>query len=116
MVEDLLFPKGLLSVEKDLASLPHLSLRTAIDPERRLDLLCSTPGRGGLIPLLLIECKAGPLLPSAERQVMGYNEAVGALFMAVVNEQQAKTFWREKEGIASVPFLPSYPQLVAQCL
>ena len=39
MVEDLLFPKGLLSVEKDLASLPHLSLRTAIDPERRLDLL-----------------------------------------------------------------------------
>src|SRR3989344_3720493 len=78
MIGALGFPKNLLAVEKDLASLPHRQILRESNPNRRLDLLCFTPGKTGLVPLLLIECKAGQILDSAERQVLGYNDTVGA--------------------------------------
>ena len=111
MIGALGFPKSLLAVEKDLSTLPGQTSKDRI-PNRRLDLLCFTPRKEGLLPLLLIECKAGSILDAAERQVLGYNDSVGAFFVCLVNEQEAKTVWHEKGEIASIPFLPSYAQLV----
>ena len=52
MVGEWGYPKGLLAVEKDLASLAP----GTFDPERRIVLLCFAPeGRGGVKPLLLVE-------------------------------------------------------------
>lgn len=112
MIGELGYPKNLLAVEKDLASLPHLVSPLNADPNRRIDLLCFTPGKEGLIPLLLIECKAGAIDTAAERQALGYNAAVGAPFVCLVNGEGAKTLWREKGKIGSVPFLPTYSQLI----
>ena len=101
MIGPLGYPKSLLSVEKQLPGV-----------DRRFDLVCFTPGNGGLIPLLLIECKAGPIDLAAERQVLGYNDSVQAPFVCLVNGSEIRTLWRERGKIASIPFLPSYAQLV----
>jgi hypothetical protein len=101
LVAELGYPKGLISVEKEASS-------TTL---RRFDLLCYVRAEAGLSPLLLIECKAGALDPKAERQVLGYNESIGAPFMALVNRQEARTFWRERDQLSSVPFIPSYADL-----
>ena len=77
MVQELGFPKGLISVERAISS-------------RRTDIVCYTPG---MKPLLLIECKAGPLEDSALNQALGYNEKIKAPFICLVNETEQKTFW-----------------------
>jgi hypothetical protein len=100
MIGQLGYPKGLLSVEKEISA------------GRRIDLICYTPGNGGLEPLLLIECKAEEHFPLAERQVSGYNAFVKAPFICVICGNKAKTFWQETSKIASVPFLPTYEQLL----
>lgn len=101
MLGPLGYPKGLLAVEKAVSQL-----------KRRADILCYTPHNEGLIPLLLVECKATDegLLP--EKQVLGYNFAIQAPFLCVIQGDSAKTFWKEGSTIASVPFLPSYSQLL----
>lgn len=109
MTTSLEYPRGLLLIEKDLALLPFGE--TAKGLNRRLDLLCMTPGKEGLIPLLLMEFKEGKL-NGAERQVFGYNEIVKAPFIAIANGKEIKTLWREQTTICSISFLPSYPQLV----
>lgn len=111
MINELGFPKGLIAVEKDLAQL------SLINPNRRIDLLCYAPGKDGLKPLLLIECKVGRIKPQAERQVFGYNNAIGAPFIALASDTEIKMFWQELGRIVSVPFLPPFSQLVDQlCL
>ena len=110
MIGPLGFPKGWIAVEKDLASLPHVAPLTL--PNRRLDLLCY---KQGMTPLLLAECKAVDLNEDAERQLLGYNAFVKAPFLCLVNTTQTHTFWLESGHVTSVPFLPSYAQLVAQC-
>lgn len=102
MIGPLGYPKGLLSVEK------------ALRAGRRIDLLCRMPGGEGLLPLLLAECKAVEIDAHAEKQLLGYNEEVKAPFIALLGPNVAKTFWRTREGIDSVPFLPSYAQLIAK--
>ncbi len=95
MIEDLGFPKGLISVEKKLGS-------------RRYDLVCFTKE---MTPLLLVECKAGLLKNSAARQVFGYNYRIKAPFVALANEKEIQTFWHGKSGLESVPFLPRFSEL-----
>ena len=112
MIHSLGYPKSLIVVEKGLASLPHRQM--SFDPNRRLDLLCYTPGKDGLIPLLLIEIKAEKTGVDAESQLLGYNESVRAFFLCVIEGKEAKTFWREKGRMNSVPFLPPYSQLALQ--
>jgi len=102
MIFDLGYPKGLISVEKE------------IDNSRRIDILCYTLAKEGLTPLILIECKALKLTPQAERQALGYNDGIGAPFIALAGDSEIKTFWRECNSIASVPFLPRYEELVGQ--
>ncbi len=103
MIGELQYPKGLIAIEK---ALPLL--------RRRVDILCYLPCKTGLEPLLLIECKKNGWDLSAEKQLLGYNFSVGAPFVALAEGRQIKTFWREKENIAFVPFLPKYSDLVKQ--
>lgn len=103
MIGPLGYPKGLISVEKVI---PNYS--------RRVDILCYTPGKEGLIPLLLIECKAQFEGDSPEKQVLGYNFTIQAPFLCVIQGDLAKTFWLEGKRISSVPFLPTYKQLISK--
>jgi Type I restriction enzyme R protein N terminus (HSDR_N) len=106
MIDELGYPKGLIAVEKEISSLDAPRLN------RRIDILCLRPGSVGVKPLLLIECKAGKITQEAERQALGYNDAIGAPFVALAGIDGIKTFWREHDRIASVPFLPRFEQLV----
>ncbi len=92
------YPKGLIAIEKKIGP-------------RRFDLVCFTRE---MTPLLLIECKAGALNEAALQQVFGYNGVVGAPFICLANGEELKTFWREGERMASVPFLPRYHELYAR--
>ncbi len=105
MIGPLGYPKGLLSVEKRVDTLSQK------ESSRRVDILCFSPGKDGLIPLLIVECKAVDLSPRVEAQVLGYNYFIGAPFVAIVSKVGAKTFWQEAGGIKSVFFLPSYEQI-----
>lgn len=109
MTTELGFPKGLLAVEKDLASLSRLS---TADPRRRIDILAWVPGKEGLEPLLLVECKAEAIDEAALAQVLGYNRAIGAPFVCLTNGTTTKTFWKEKNKMVSISFLPSFSQLI----
>ena len=109
MIGELGFPKGLLAVEKDLAS---LSPSSRVDPHRRIDILAFAPGKEGLQPLLLVECKAVAIDEAALSQVLGYNRAVGAPFLCLTNGVITKTFWKEKNKMVSISFLPLFSQLI----
>lgn len=113
MIGALQYPKGLLAVEKKLGACAQLL--PDVDPHRRIDLLCFTPKKEGLIPLLLIECKGegGDSEDEAEKQLLGYNQWISAPFLAIARPNGIKMFWKEKEHVRSVLFLPSYPELVA---
>lgn len=99
------YPRGHLAVEKNLFS---------FGLQRRVDLVCfySERSTGVLKPLLLIECKAGSLAEEAENQLFGYNAQIGAPFLCLTNGAERKTIWQELGALRSVPFLPSYAQLI----
>jgi hypothetical protein len=106
MVCQLGYPKELIAVEK--------SLKT---PERRVDILCYARaglGEGGLFPLLLIECKKGSLSEDALNQVIGYNDSVGACFVAIVGKEEAlfRYFDKERNEFVSCSFLPLFKELL----
>lgn len=108
------YPKSLIAVEKDLASLAHL--HADADPCRRVDLLCFSPfEQCGLRPLLIVECKVEMQGGGAERQLAGYNTLIGAPFFALADAKGIQTFWFENKRCASIRFLPSYQQLVETC-
>lgn len=110
MTQKLGYPKGLLAVEKDLASLA----KGSFDPNRRIDLLCYTPSLEGLCPLILFECKAKATDVKGESQLLGYNEAIKAPFLCLLLGETAKTFWIRSKKIESVPFLPTYRELISK--
>lgn len=101
MIHQLNYPKSLLAVEKKLSH------------ERRFDVVCYTRHKEmGLIPLLVIECKAEDVFNAAFEQVLGYNMTLGAPFLCIASKTQIRTLWLNKDKIASVPFLPAYEDLV----
>lgn len=110
MTGSLGYPKGLIAVEKDLNSLCLNG--SLLDPNRRIDLLCYTPHKEGLIPLLIVECKALGSFDDPETQVLGYNFHIRAPFLCIIEGDKAKTFWNQGDKMASVPFLPTYKQLI----
>jgi hypothetical protein len=112
MISEWGFPKSLIGVEKDLASLEPSQNSGKIPPNRRIDLVCYAPIQGKTLPLLLVECKAIEINEAAERQLLGYNASVGAFFVALANETEIRTIWIEKGSVCSVPFLPPYSQLI----
>jgi len=116
MTEQLGYPTGAILVEKALSQLPHLSASGRSLPGRRVDILVYTnAGLKGLVPLLLIECKAVRLKQAALQQVAGYNHYIGAPFIAVANAEQIFMGWQDlvKGASRTIDFLPSYAQLLA---
>ena len=109
MVQQLGYPKSLIAVEKGMAAfgLP--------DTSRRIDILCFMPGKEGLKPLLLIECKVEDPNQAAAEQLFGYNKTVEAPFIALASKEGVKLMWREQGKIVSIPFLPSFTDLVDKC-
>lgn len=112
MVVDLGFPQSLLSVEREIASFPHLSGRVLSSPERRVDLFAYAHVKGQLHPLLLIECKAQKIDRLAMSQAFGYNSLLSAPFLGFASENEVTMVWQEREGLCFVPFLPRYQELV----
>ena len=130
MVDQLQFPKGLISVEKELSTLPHLrdnlrgqkeSLNGQVQdqklPLRRIDILVF--GKNihplyPLYPLLMIECKKDRLTEAALQQVIGYNYHVQAYFVAVAGNKEIKVFFQDQKSqkVKTLNFLPSYLELV----
>ena len=107
MVGFLGYPKGLLVVEKELP------FSKGVPITRRIDLLCLAPKEESLFPLLLIECKAEKgNLHLAEEQAFGYNHWIGAHFIAVANGDEIWMVWREKGRRTTIPFLPSFQDLL----
>lgn len=115
MTEKLGYPKEFVVVEKALSQLPHIATLPVELPDRRVDILvyCKS-SKEGLLPLLLIECKAIALSPSALLQVGGYNHYIQAPFTAIANQEGIFTGWydREKQEYLSVDFLPCYEELI----
>ena len=88
MTVELSYPRELISIEKALSEMPHISASTASScPDRRVDLVCFAKGihpEYPLYPLLLIECKeCASLVEVARQQVIGYNYFIKACFVAV---------------------------------
>jgi hypothetical protein len=111
MVGQLGYPQHLLSVERTLRHLPHLR-ETPRLPSRRIDLLCWTGGGASLHPLLLVECKAGPIQWRGLRQAIHYNTFVGAPFISVVSDQGVWLMRLSDAEVHRSEQLPSYHQLL----
>jgi hypothetical protein len=141
MIKEWGYPKGLIAVEKSVGLYPprgDLAFRgrapskgrrgqarglistTAIpslktsNHRRRFDIVCYVQADETLAPLLVVECKAKSELGLAKAQVLSYNAFLGAPFLCLASEDEIHTFWRSKaDGLASIPFLPPYAELVA---
>lgn len=95
MIGSLGYPLRSLVLEKNLNQLPHLQVQTSL-PKRRADLIVFAKElhpQHIFYPLLLIECKAVPLTNKVLRQIIGYNQFVGAYFIAAVNQIQTYLGW-----------------------
>ncbi len=97
MIQELGFPRGLISVEKEIPGI-----------ERRLDILCYTPQ---LQPLLLMECKK-KVSGKALQQVIGYNREVRAYFLCLAFPLSCTIYWRTQGGYQSHNGLPYYEELL----
>ncbi len=87
MVSQLGYPLAGLAVELGLDRMPHIRRGTSL-PRRRADLVVFAKGvhpEHFLYPILLAECKALPWTDKALRQLVGYNQFIGAYFIAAVD-------------------------------
>lgn len=117
MVNHLNFPQNYLVLEKELRQMPHLSGDLRQFPDRRADLICfgkDIHPSHALYPLLLIECKAVKLTSKVIDQVVGYNHFLQAYFIAIVNADEIKTGWynRETKEYSFVNTLPDFATLM----
>lgn len=116
LTERYAYPKEMLLVEQSLAQLPHLKMFSSKVPNRRIDILCyyRKPDVAGLIPLLLIECKAVPLSDKMVSQVAGYNQYIDAPFIALVSQDEERLGFYDAgiEGYRFSSGLPTYVQLL----
>ncbi len=119
MTEKLLYPKELLSLEKTIAELPHLSHKKGdVFPQRRIDVVCFAKNIHSehlLYPLLLIECKESEHhIAIAIDQVVGYNFYVQAYFLAVAYPDGIRfgVYDQKKKEYQFSSSLPSYTTLL----
>lgn len=115
MMGELGYPKGLIAVEREIATLPHVGV--GIDPERRVDVLCFAchihPVHE-VFPLLLVECKAEEVGFEAEMQAIGYNHWVRAPYICLAGKEGVRTLWFDPVRCehVGVPFLPPFRELM----
>ena len=85
-------------------------------PRRRFDVLAFASGEVGLVPLLLIECKAEEIDENARQQVIGYNDSVRARFIALVGKESEEMgyFDETKRRYLFEPKLPTYRELLSR--
>ncbi|OGN62217.1 MAG: hypothetical protein A3F09_00550 [Chlamydiae bacterium RIFCSPHIGHO2_12_FULL_49_11] len=102
LVEEWGFPRSLISIEKKVGRL-----------RRRYDALVFKRGREGLIPLLLIECKAVSLKREMFDQLTGYNVTIGAPFVALCNGQEIWLGRKGESGYHAQRGLKPYQELVS---
>lgn len=101
------YPTSMISVEKSLSLFPHL--KNTHVPLRRADVLVFRARGEELIPFLLIECKAQKCNMEAFRQLAGYNEFIGASFIALASKEGMWIFKKsEKSNYFRVEVLPSF--------
>lgn len=113
MVENKGYPLMGLVVEKPLNQFPHLSHRKGL-PNRRADIVCFVKAKeGGLLPLLLIECKAEEWTEKAISQVLGYNHYLGALYIALADSVKVRTgkYDPTTQSYTFAETLPSFHEL-----
>lgn len=99
MTQRLGYPLRSLALEKSLSQLPHLQAKASL-PRRRADLIVFAKDlhpQHPFYPLLLIECKAIPLTDKVLRQIIGYNQFVGAYFIAAVNQTNTYLGWYDAQ-------------------
>jgi hypothetical protein len=77
-------------------------------------MLCWTGSGSSLHPLLLVECKAGPLQWRGLRQAIHYNTFVGAPFVSLVSDQGALLVQLSDATVHTLDQLPSYQDLLRQ--
>jgi hypothetical protein len=115
MIEQLGYPPGLIAVEKDLRELVAFQAKHLPVPDRRVDLVCFAKDDGDLLrPLLLVECKDGPISQKAIEQVVGYHYFVQSSYLAVanLNEVRLGVFDRTKQQYTFQYGLPPYATLL----
>ena len=91
MIHSLGYPPGYMVLEKGLDQLPHVKKNNS-PLKRRADLIVfgkDLHPHHALYPLLLVECKAVSLTDKVLRQLVGYNQFVGAYFIAAVNQVES---------------------------
>jgi len=108
MKHELFYPKEMITVERSIASFPHL--RGIKVPNRRFDI--AVFGGKQLIPLLVIECKAVNITQKAVDQVIGYNLFIKAPFIALANQKEVKTLVKSGSGYMEKKGLPDYKVLL----
>ncbi len=114
MIDELLYPKELIVVEKALSEIPVLS--SLQSPLRRIDVACFAkkihPDHA-LYPLLLIECKESKQdAMKALEQVKGYNRFIKAYFIGVAYPEGELFGFLENQQFSLLEFLPPYSQLI----
>jgi hypothetical protein len=119
MTLELSYPRELISVEKALSEMPHITAsHRSSCPDRRVDLVCFAKGihpDHSLYPLILIECKeSSSLIEVAQQQVIGYNYFIKACFVAVAypNGCQWGYYDSRKQTYAFSDQMPSYNELM----
>lgn len=129
-LDSLGFPRAWLAIEVPLRALYQSlyatqkgSMLSVLEiPNRRVDLVAYAQNpiqeAGGLIPFLLIECKAGAFTPRGWRQLLGYQHHVRAPFIAMVTPKacyfHALSSTETSEGEPTIlSTLPSFASLLA---
>lgn len=117
------YPLGSLAIEKSLSQLPHILSKYPFHtfPKRRADLIVFAKDlhpQHPIYPLLLIECKAVPLTDKVLRQIIGYNQYVGAYFIAAVNQTKTIFGWYDSQSqdFSFQEGLPTYTALLEKAL
>lgn len=118
MIDELSYPRELITIEKALSEIPSTSLAKKDFPDRRVDVLCFVKESSSqLVPLLLIECKeCSSMIDVAKQQVIGYNHFVRAPFIGVAHPNGVEFGYYETKTGKYVFFnkLPSYHALTRE--
>lgn len=124
MITVLGFPRSWLAMEVSLQAIcsqPTVSFGAKALPNRRVDIMAyaqnPAPEQGGLIPFLLIECKAGPFTARGWRQLLGYQHHVRAAFIAMLTSEgcymHALADGASQDKPVCTSGLPSFTSLLA---
>ncbi len=113
MVKKKGFPKSHIGVERKVTTLCDSFLQQEKN-YRRFDIVCYSPKISSV--LLLIECKKKISLRKDFTQLLGYNKKMNAPFFALADEKGIFTFFFKEEKLEKLPFLPTYQELLDECL